>query len=335
MKHWIGIDVSKAHLDVAMLDSSGALVAQERIANEQRAVRALFRQWRSSFLLEKEHTLVCMEPTGHYGYLLVEELMNQGVPTWLAHPLDIKHSIGSTRGKNDRIDAQRIADYARRYHDKARLLGPQTMQMNKLKQLLACRRQLVADRRRHQVWIKDQYRYMDKSLRPMFTRFSKERIAQVAKQLCELEQRIVEHIKADPALRVQYDLLLTVDGVGPVLASYLLASTEGFTRFATARKLACQAGVAPYEHSSGTSIHGRTRVSPQADRVLKTLLHMSALGVIQRAGEMQDYYRRKLAEGKPPMAVLNAVRSKILHRLFAVVKRGTPYLRTPLAQVIE
>ncbi|MBK7268074.1 MAG: IS110 family transposase [Flavobacteriales bacterium] len=70
------------------------------------------------------------------------------------------------------------------------------------------------------------------------------------------------------------------------MAAHLLACTEGFTRFATARRLACQAGVAPYEHSSGSSIHGRTRVSPQADRVLKTLLHMAALGVIARAGEL-------------------------------------------------
>lgn len=62
---------------------------------------------------------------------------------------------------------------------------------------------------------------------------------------------------------------------------------------------------------------------------------MSAMGVIARAGELQDYYHRKLAQGKTPMSVINAVRCKILHRLFAVVKRGTPYVIMPLAQVIE
>ncbi|MBK9288270.1 MAG: IS110 family transposase [Flavobacteriales bacterium] len=78
-------------------------------------------------------------------------------------------------------------------------------------------------------------------------------------------------------LNQQYQLLLSVDGVGPVLASYLLACTEGFTRFRTVRQLACQAAL-HYEHTSRSSIKGRTRVSPQADQVLKTLLHMSALG---------------------------------------------------------
>lgn len=335
MQHFIGIDVSKAHLDVALLDTSGALLAAERIVNERKAINTQLKQWSKQYGVTKESALVCLEPTGHYGYLLLEELVKADMRTWLAHPLDIKYSIGATRGKNDQVDARRIADYARRYSDKARAAGPQTLRMNKLKQLLTCRRQLVIDKRRHQVKIKDLNRHVDKSLRMLFDRFSRERIAQITQQLQLLERSILEHIRADAQLSTQYDLLLTVEGVGPVLAAYLLATTEGFTRFSTARRLACQAGVAPYEHSSGSSIQGRTRVSPQADRVLKTLLHMSALGLIARKGELQDYYHRKLAEGKPPMSVINAVRCKILHRLFAVVHRGSPFIPRPLAQVIE
>ena len=143
----IGIDVSKAHLDLALMNASGAVLGTERITNESKAIRALLKRWHKQFGVTKANALFCLEPTGHYGYLLVEELMRAGLPTWLAHPLDIKHSIGSTRGKNDRIDAQRIADYARRHHDKARLLGPGSLRMNKLKQLLTCRRQLVTDNR--------------------------------------------------------------------------------------------------------------------------------------------------------------------------------------------
>ncbi|MBK8612514.1 MAG: transposase [Flavobacteriales bacterium] len=72
MKHWIGVDVSKAHLDVALLDEAGALLAQERISNEPKAVRALLRRWGKEFRLDKSSMLVCLEPTGHYGYRLVE-----------------------------------------------------------------------------------------------------------------------------------------------------------------------------------------------------------------------------------------------------------------------
>lgn len=335
MKRFIGIDVSKAHLDMALVDPTGTLLQEIRIVNERQAIRKLLKQWSKEHSANKEWTLACLEPTGHYGYLLLEELVRSGMSTWLAHPLDIKHSIGVTRGKSDQVDARRIADYARRYQEKARLSTATTLRMMTLKQMLTCRRQLVVDKRRHQVKVKDHNRHVDRSLRKLFDRFSQDRIAQLDEQIQVLQGRILDHIRADARLSEQYDLLLSVDGVGPVLAAYLLASTEGFTRFTSARKLACQAGVAPYEHTSGSSIQGRTRVSPQADRVLKTLLHMSALGVIARRGELQDYYHRKLAQGKAPMSVINAVRCKILHRLFAVVTRGTPYVRTPLAHVIE
>ncbi|MBK7751271.1 MAG: transposase [Flavobacteriales bacterium] len=118
--------------------------------------------------------------------------------------------------------------------------------MNKLKQLLTCRRQLVTDKRRHQVRIKDLNRHVDRSLRALFDRLSQERIEQIDTQLEKIEAAIVDHIHADPRLREQYVLLLSVDGVGPVLAAHLLACTGRlYTRFATARRLACQAGVAP------------------------------------------------------------------------------------------
>ncbi|MBK7083472.1 MAG: transposase [Flavobacteriales bacterium] len=178
--------------------------------------------------MTKANALFCLEPTGHYGYLLVEELMRAGLPTWLAHPLDIKHSIGSTRGKNDRIDAQRIADYARRHHDKARLLGPGSLRMNKLKQLLTCRRQLVTDKRRHQVRIKDLNRHVDRSLRALFDRLSQERIEQIDTQLEKIEAAIVDHIHADPRPRAVCAAPQR-GWRGPVLAAHLLACTEGFT----------------------------------------------------------------------------------------------------------
>ncbi|MBK9537475.1 MAG: transposase [Flavobacteriales bacterium] len=83
------------------MNASGAVLGTERITNESKAIRALLKRWHKQFGVTKANALFCLEPTGHYGYLLVEELMRAGLPTWLAHPLDIKHSIGSTRGKND------------------------------------------------------------------------------------------------------------------------------------------------------------------------------------------------------------------------------------------
>ncbi|QQR84816.1 MAG: IS110 family transposase [Flavobacteriales bacterium] len=138
---------------------------------------------------------------------------------------------------------------------------------------------------------------------------------------------IKEVIAAEPEHQRIYDLLLSIDGVGPVLAAHLLALTEGFLRFKTARELACHAGVAPFEYSSGSSIRGKTRVSKQAQPTLKYLLHMAAVGCTARKGELQDYWKRKVAEGKHKMSVLNAIRNKLIHRICAVIERGTPFVR--------
>lgn len=91
------------------------------------------------------------------------------------------------------------------------------------------------------------------------------------------------------------------------------------------KKLACHAGVAPFEHSSGSSVRGKTRVNHQARKSLKTLLHLAAMSALQVDGELRDYYLRKVAEGKNKMLVINALRNKLIHRVCAVVKRGEKY----------
>ena len=99
------------------------------------------------------------------------------------------------------------------------------------------------------------------------------------KSIKQIEALITEVIAADAEHQRIYDLLLSIDGVGPVLAAHLLALTEGFLRFKTARELSCHAGCAPFEHSSGSSIRGKTRVSRQAQSTLKYLLHLSLIHI--------------------------------------------------------
>lgn len=327
MKHWIGIDVSKATLDVALLDEQGKVTAEEQVANSDKGLRGIWKRWSKVHGLKKDACLVCLEPTGHYSHLPLETLVALGVPTWLAHPTDIIKSIGSTRGKNDRIDAIRIADYARRFQDKARLVTADHLRTNKLKQLLARRENLVRRKTMHHTQTKDLNRYVHEDLRKFFAQIDREQIEALNKSIKQVEALIKEAVAADPELQRKYDLLLSIDGVGPILAAHLLALTDGFLRFTTARELACHAGVAPFEYSSGSSIRGKTRVSKQAHSTLKYVLHMAAVGVTARKGELQDYWKRKVAEGKHKMSVLNAIRNKLIHRIYAVIARGTPYVK--------
>ena len=76
----------------------------------------------------------------------------------------------------------------------------------------------------------------------------------------------------------------------------------------------------PTQHSPGISIRGKTHVSHLANKQMKKLLHMAAMSSVATKGELADYYQRKVAQGKAKMAVLNAVRNKIIHRVFACVR---------------
>ena len=85
-------------------------------------------------------------------------------------------------------------------------------------------------------------------------------------------------------------------------------------------------GMAPFEHSSGTSVRGGCHTSSMANRDIKVQLNRSALIAIRCDPQLKAYYERKVAEGKHKFSVLNAVRAKIAARCFAVVRRGTPYV---------
>jgi transposase len=325
MEYWMGIDVSRLTLEVALTDEHDHRVGAISVKNEQKSLCALIKRWMKEFDIAKDELLICLEPTSHYSNGLLRWLVELDMRVWLAHPNDILHSIGSTRGKSDRVDALRIAQYARRFRDKTSLFTADRLKYNGLRQLITRRNQLVRDRVMHQKQISDLNRYVEQNLRKAFDQLDKSQVRAQDKRIAKVDGMILDLIRSLPELQRLYSLLLSVPGVGPVLAANLLAVTEGFSRYNEPRALSCHAGSAPYEHSSGSSVRGRTRVSPQANKGLKTLLHISALGCITREGELKDYWTRKCAEGKPKMSILNAIRNKIIHRVCAVVKRGQPY----------
>jgi len=325
MEHWIGIDVSSATLDFALLDGKGTHLESAQVDNDRKAVMKLMGQWRKHHGVEPSKSLICLEPTGHYTLMLLNLVVEQEWPTWLAHPLDIQQAMGIKRVKNDKVDALRIAQYARTFREKARLFTAQNLKLDKLKHLLTRRQHLVRVRAMYKKHLSDLNRYMDADIKKVFDPMDRRLIAASDRAVLRIEQLIMAQLRGDEQSSAQYDLLRSIPGVGPQLAAYLIALTDGFHRFTDPRELACHAGVAPFERTSGSSVRGRTQVSHKANKTLKTLLHMSALVSVREPGELRDYYQRKRAEGKKPILVVNAVRNKLVHRVCAVIRRGQAY----------
>lgn len=323
--HYVGIDVSHEYLDFALLSDEGHPIRTGRIDNGRRAISQWIKELKRKDRLLIDQSLFCLEPTGHYSQLLLELLVKHQAPTWLAHPMHIKRSLGDQRGKSDQLDALRIAQYAHRFRDKARMFTIDHLKLSKLKQLLMKRQQLVTAATKLKAQISHVNKHMHKELRATFTRMDKSQLQKLQTLIEKVDQMVQVEIEAHPEVHERYELICSIPGVGKVLATNLLALTDDFTRFSSPRELACHCGVAPFEHSSGSSIRGKTRTSSKANIWLKSLLHMAALGAVQRDPGLSAYYKRKVDEGKPKLLVLNAVRAKLIHRIFAVIRKGEPY----------
>ena len=144
-------------------------------------------------------------------------------------------------------------------------------------------------------------------------------------QIKAIEKEINALISQSAALKPLYENISSVPGAGLVLCSKLIVKTAGFTILTDPKKLACFAGVVPFENQSGTSLRGRSKLSFMGNKELKKLLHLAAMSAIRLEGELRDYYQRKVAEGKAKMSALNAIRNKIIQRICAVAKAGKPY----------
>ena len=117
--HRIGIDVAKNTLEVCILEKHQP-VLQIQVANNQQGIQKMIRQAQKKGIALKK-TLFCLESTGMYAYLLLDKISQLNYSVVVANPLTIKRSMGMQRGKNDQVDALRIAQYAYRLQDELKL----------------------------------------------------------------------------------------------------------------------------------------------------------------------------------------------------------------------
>jgi transposase len=229
------------------------------------------------------------------------------------------------RGKNDQIDAQRIAEYADRFTDKITLWQPPRPLVQQLQQLLGLRERLLKAQVQLQVPLQEGKAFLNQATYQLLEQNSRSSLKGLQADLQRVEKKINDLIDSDEYLNKLFKQLQSVPGVGPITAGEIIIRTNEFKAFSDPKKFACHAGVAPFEHRSGSSVRGRSRVSHKAQKRLKTLLHLAAMGAVRTNGELQQYYQRKIEQGKNKMAVLNAVRNKIILRVFAIVRNDVMY----------
>lgn len=318
----VGIDISKLTFDVRIHSTQ----FYQQFENSNKGFVKLLKWVYKNSSFSKENILFIFEHTGLYSHQLAVYLTEQEVSFSLVPGLEIKRSLGIVRGKNDKVDATKIALYAYRLRDEIEPTILPSEQIQVLKSLLSLRERIVKQRAGYKASLKEQKRILPKGKNLVLLNSQEKIIKHLSKHIETIEKEMQKIIKSDELLNKQFKLIISIKGVGKQTALFIIAYTHGFTKFKTWRKFASYCGIAPFPNSSGTSIRGRTKVSNLANKKIKSLFDLCAKSAIQHSPEMKTFYNKRVDEGKNKMSTINIVRNKLLSRIFAVIERQTPYV---------
>ena len=321
---FVGVDISKDTLDAAIYPAKDKKLDFLHFDNTQKGLGEMMT-WLKRRGVKLAEMVICAEHTGVYTNPLIAFADKKGLALSLNSPLDIKHSMGIARGKNDTVDAGRIAEYAHNRRDKLRLYEKPSEAIMKLQYLLTERRQYM----RQRTALINLNSAMGKYETPEARTRNESAIHHCEKLVKKVEEQMMAVLCTEPDVKRNYDLVSSVKGIGLINAINTVVYTNNFKAFDKPRRYACYIGVAPFDHTSGTSVKGRTQVSKICRTQQKAELSMAARSAVIHDPGLKRYYQRKMKEkggGKDVHGiVLNAVKFKLILRMFAVVKSGQPY----------
>ena len=303
---FVGIDVAKATLDVALRPSG----EQWSVSNDEAGIAALVDRLRPL-----RPTLLVCEATGGFERAAIAMLAAAGLPVVVANPRQIRDFARATGqlAKTDQIDAAILAVFAERVRPAPRALPSDAAQL--LDALLTRRRQLV------EMLVAEKNR-LGFAPRPLHQGIQ-QHIRWLERQLDDVTTTLADQIEQSPVWRAKDDLLQSVPGVGPIVSAVLLAELPELGTLSH-KQIATLAGVAPLARDSGT-LRGKRMVWGGRASV-RTALYLAALCGRRWNPQLRRFYERLLAAGKPKKVALIACARKLLTILNAMLRDSTRWM---------
>lgn len=322
---FVGADISKAVIDISYHENGSAIYLGQFPNNNKGFYRALKSLTKITSVAYSKF-FICFENTGVYSKPFLHFLIKEAIPCKEESALKISRSLGLRRGKDDKVDSQDICQYAYEKRDSIIPSKLPSALIIRLRKLLARRDFLVRQRQSLKVSLKEQKGFIDNEIFNELIIGNNILIDAYDIQIKGLEESIQALIDSNTNVSENDNLARSVIGIGAITSAYIIAVTENYTVFNDPRKFACYCGVAPFPNRSGTR-RGNTRVSHIANKKMKSLFSNCTMSAINFDPEISKYYKRKRAEGKKAGIVLNAVKNKLIQRVFCVIKRQKPYVK--------
>lgn len=324
---FVGIDFSKDTFDATATGGFGTHYG--KYANDVQGYRQLLSDLRECAGRNglRRRCLFCGEDTGVYSSAAADFLSRKEWDVWIDSPYRIRQSLGIIRGKSDRVDSGRIAEYARRFADRAEKYSEPAASVRTLEALQMQRKGFVDDRTAHQ----NRRRCiaamnLPKGVKSRMLEQEDRIIRQLGRMIAETEAEMRSAVAEDAEVARNLAAVKSAPGIGMVTAVEIIILTRNFTRFGhDPRRFASFCGLAPFASQSGTSLSVRPHVSRMAHPALRPMLSMCALAAIRCDPKTGRYYLGLIARGKEKGVALNNVKNKIIHIAFALARKGEKY----------
>jgi transposase len=326
-EYYIGVDVASTSFYAAIgkaKDDSWSLVAKpHRFDNEYDSLPQ-FLSWLQQNQISPRNTIICMEATGVYNEVLAHFLVANGYELAIQPPLEVKRAFKPVGHKSDPVDSSQIAEYAYRFYDELHLWKPRGEVLEQIKTLLTTREQLCSQKVAHLNAIKALQRKVVRT--PLAEKVHEDEVAQIKLHIRAIEQEIERLIDQDPTYRQFVGLLMTIPGVGLLLATHLLVTFQSSPQHFHPKMLASFIGICPFQHQSGSSVFGTNTSRHYGPPGLRRLLFLAAMSVRTHQPQFRHYFIRKVHEGKPRKLVINNIANKLLRIICAVVRTQTSFI---------
>jgi transposase len=310
----LGLDIAKAKIDACLMN--GEQVTYTQIANTPDGFAAL-RAWLGTQGVGPVQ--VCLEATGTYGDAVAADLHAAGQRVSIINPARLKAyaQVTMTRTKTDRTDARLLADFCR--SQQPPLWTPPDPAFQAL-QALVRRLESLQEMRQQEI-----NRLKSGALLPLVQASLERIIAVFDTEIAQVEAQIQDHQAQHPDLKHQHDLLDSITGIGDTTATRLQAEIQDWHAYPSARDLTAQAGLTPKQKLSGTSVHGKPRLSKMGSARLRKILYFPAVVALQWNPVIRALGERLKARGKPNMVIIAAAMRKLLVLAYGVLKSDCPF----------
>lgn len=322
-QYFVGLDLGSETFTAALGTTPWKLLVRAtEFANTPDGFVQLLAWWQKQNH-PREQTLWCMEATGVYGEALAYLLVAHGHAVAVEPPLKVKRAFAPHGHKTDAVDSQQIAEYACRFSDEVTPWQPRAEILEQIKVLLTTREQITVQRTGHHTAL---HALKRKPVRtPVAEQIHEQVLAELQTHLKAIDAELQRLLEQHPPYQKLLGLLLTIPGVGVLLASHVIGLMHTMTQPLDPKRLAAFLGICPYEHQSGKSVRATPTSRHFGPGAPRKLLHLAARSVSTHKKPFREYYQRKLAEGKPKKVALNNVANKLLKVICAVIISQTPY----------